>query len=219
MGRANLGRHQLRGAFDVSSPPKTRIEVAPAEAEDIRTRVRNVDPKTLSPHSEIANARHAQQLVDLLSDPAVSGPIYDLPRPINLENVYAWIAQAEAERRAGTGLLFVTLNEAGQVVGYSKFTIWPDLASGEIAGGKRADQQNSGQGSAGAGRSFGWMFEVLGLRLIGVTAALDNVRSARVIEAAGFTPMGERDSVRPDGSIRRSRYWELSQETWVSLTS
>ena len=58
------------------------------------------------------------------------------------------------------------------------------------------------------------MFEVLGVRLIGVTAALDNARSAGVIEAAGFRPMGERDGVRPDGSVRRSRYWEGTREAW-----
>jgi hypothetical protein len=47
------------------------------------------------------------------------------------------------------------------------------------------------------------MFEALGVRLVGVTAALDNVRSAKVIEAAGFVRMGERDSVRPDGTVRQ----------------
>jgi RimJ/RimL family protein N-acetyltransferase len=58
------------------------------------------------------------------------------------------------------------------------------------------------------------MFDHLGVRLIGLTAATDNVRSARVIEAAGFQPQGERHSVRPDGSIRVSRYWELARDQW-----
>lgn len=61
------------------------------------------------------------------------------------------------------------------------------------------------------------MFNELRVRLICVTAALDNVRSARVIEAAGFTPMGEREGVRADGTIRRSRYWEMSREAWAAL--
>ncbi len=55
------------------------------------------------------------------------------------------------------------------------------------------------------------MFDHLGVRLIGLTAALDNHRSARVIEAAGFRFIGERDSIRPDGSVRRARYWELTR--------
>ena len=58
------------------------------------------------------------------------------------------------------------------------------------------------------------LFEVLGLRLIGVTAALDNIRSAKAIDGAGFRRMGERDSVRPDGTVRRSLYWELTRDEW-----
>jgi RimJ/RimL family protein N-acetyltransferase len=198
----------------MSAPPKTQVQMEPAEAEDIRRRVRGADAKSLSPASAIATLEHAQGLVDLLADPAVSGPIYDLPRPIDLTNVSAWIEQALAERARGEGLLIITQSDSGEVVGYSKFTVWPQWGSGEIAGARRADQQNSGQGAVGAARSFGWMFEALGLRLIGVTAALDNARSAKVIEAAGFRPMGERDSVRPDGATRRSRYWELRREDW-----
>ena len=60
------------------------------------------------------------------------------------------------------------------------------------------------------------MFDVLGVRLVGLTAALDNIRSQRVIEAAGFIDMGERDSIRPDGTVRRSRYWEMTREAWRS---
>ena len=66
-------------------------------------------------------------------------------------------------------------------------------------------------------RSIAWMFETLGVRLIGLTAALDNVRSAAAIDGAGFQRMGERESVRPDGSIRRSIYWELSRDQWTRL--
>ena len=74
--------------------------------------------------------------------------------------------------------------------------------------------QSKGAGKPGAARSFGWMFEALRLRLICATAALDNYRSARVIEAAGFVYMGQRESVRPDGTTRTSHYWELSREAW-----
>lgn len=217
-GRALDWTGRLRSGLlklPMSEPPKTQITVDPAEAEEIRRKVREVDPASLGPRTALATLQHAQGLVDLLADPAVSGPIYDLPRPIELATVSAWIEDALAARARGEGLLFVTLSDAGEVVGYSRFTVWPERASGEIAGARRADYQNSGEGRAGAGRSFGWMFQALGLRLIGVTAALDNVRSARVIEAAGFRPMGERDSVRPDGGVRRSRYWELRREDWA----
>ena len=37
------------------------------------------------------------------------------------------------------------------------------------------------------------------------------VEAASVIEAAGFRFIGERGSIRPDGSVSRSRYWELTR--------
>jgi RimJ/RimL family protein N-acetyltransferase len=54
----------------------------------------------------------------------------------------------------------------------------------------------------------------LGVELIGLTAAVDNVRSAKLIEAAGFRPMGEREVTRPDGSKRQSLSWEMTREAW-----
>ena len=150
----------------------------------------------------------------LLSDPQVSDPIYDLPRPIGEDSVTRWVAEAQAQALAGEGLLILTLDSKGEVSGYSKITVWPERASGELAGAMRADAQNRGQGGPGAAHTFGWMFETLGVRLIGLTAALDNIRSAKLIEAAGFVPMGEREAKRPDGSVRVSRYWELTRDQW-----
>jgi RimJ/RimL family protein N-acetyltransferase len=152
--------------------------------------------------------------VTFLSDPAVSDWIYDLPRPITDETVLRWVEDAQRRRQAGEALLMIQLDDAGAVASYSLVTVWPDRSSAELVGAQRADRQNSGGGRLGAARTFGWMFEGLGVRLIGLTAALDNVRSHKVIEAAGFVDMGERDSVRPDGTIRRSRYWELTSDQW-----
>jgi RimJ/RimL family protein N-acetyltransferase len=191
------------------------VLTASAEEEGaIRRNVRTIDPAGLGPGAALAGPEHVEGLTALLADPRVSGPIYDLPRPITPETIGAWVREAAVLREAGEALLVVSLDEAGAVVGYSRFTIWPDRSSAEIAGARRADRQNSGQGAAGAARSFGWMFETLGVRLIGLTAALDNVRSARVIEAAGFTARGERDNLRPDGTIRRSLYWEMTRDQW-----
>lgn len=200
----------------MSAPPKTVLTATQEEEAAIRARVRNVDPSTLGPGFVLAEAAHVSALVEFLSDPAVSGPIYDLPRPINTETVSRWVEDAQRKRQAGEGVLFVRVDESGRIASYSLFTVWPERTSAELVGAQRADLQNSGVGRAGAARSFGWMFDVLGVRLVGLTAALDNVRSQRVIEAAGFVDMGERDSVRPDGTIRRSRYWEMTREAWRS---
>lgn len=198
----------------MSDPPVTVIRATPAEEADIRRRVRGVDPASLGPDRVIATPAHAASLARMLADPRVSDPIYDLPRPITEDSVRAWIEASAADQARGEAVLILSLDEAGEVAGYSRFSVWPDRSSAEIAGATRADRQNRGQGTAGAARSFGWMFEVLGVRLIGLTAALDNVRSARVIEAAGFRPMGERDSRRPDGTFRRSLYWEMTADEW-----
>ena len=198
----------------MSDPPVTVIRATPDEEADIRRRVRGVDPASLGPDRVIATPAHAASLARMLADPRVSDPIYDLPRPITEDSVRAWIEAAAEDQARGEAVLILSLDEAGEVAGYSRFSVWPDRSSAEIAGATRADRQNRGQGTAGAARSFGWMFEVLGVRLIGLTAALDNVRSARVIEAAGFRPMGERDSRRPDGTLRRSLYWEMTADEW-----
>ena len=197
----------------MSAPPKTVLVASPAEEAAIRAAVRGADVSGLG--RVLAGPEHAEALAELLSDPAVSDPIYDLPRPFTRENVGAWIAACEAARLAGECLLMVSFDETGAVAGYSKVTVWPDRSSAEVGGAVRADRQGSGQGASGAARLFGWVFETLGVRLMGLTAATDNVRSARLIDAVGFTRRGERDSIRPDGTVRRSLYWEMTREAWM----
>ncbi|WP_372783067.1 GNAT family N-acetyltransferase [Phenylobacterium sp.] len=198
----------------MSAPPKTVLHASDAEAEAIRRTVRTVDVATLGLGRARADLSHVPGLVALLSDPQVSDPIYDLPRPIGEDSVTRWVAEGQAQALAGEGLLLVTLDADHTVAGYSKISVWPERSSAELAGAMRADAQNRGQGGSGAAHTFGWMFETLGVRLIGLTAALDNVRSAKLIEAAGFVPMGEREAKRPDGTVRVSRYWELTRDQW-----
>jgi RimJ/RimL family protein N-acetyltransferase len=198
----------------MSAPPVTVLEVDEAEAEAIRQAVRNADPLTMGHGRMLARSEHATALAHFLSDPRVSDAIYDLPRPFTAEVMARWIEESEALRQEGRRLLILTFDETGQVVGYSCISVWPDRSAAELAGAIRADRQNEGQGGAGAIHSFGWVFDTLGVRMMGLTAALDNVRSARLIDAAGFVRMGERDSVRPDGAVRRSLYWEMTREAW-----
>ncbi len=193
----------------MSTTPLTVLHVSSEEAQAIRQAVRCADPKSLGPGYALAGPEHTQGLLSLLSDPAVSDPIYDLPRPLTLNNISNWIAMARRQREIGEGLLLVLMDDASTVCSYSFFSVWPERSAAEIAGAYRVDYQSRGEGKQGAAHSFEWMFQAFGVRLIGVTAAVDNLRSARVIEAAGFQPMGERLSVRPDGTSRRSRYWEL----------
>jgi RimJ/RimL family protein N-acetyltransferase len=199
----------------MSTPPKTVLEVPEAEAEAIRQAVRTADPATLAPGRAHAEMKHVAGLVELLGDERVSGPIYDLPRPITADSVTRWVAERQAERLAGEGLLFVTLDGHGKVAGYSHIAVWPERSAAELAGALRADLQGQGQGGVGMARSFDWIFETLGVRLMCLTAALDNVRAQKGIDAAGFRRMGEREVVRPDGTVRASVYWEMTKDAWV----
>jgi RimJ/RimL family protein N-acetyltransferase len=193
----------------MSAPPKTVLTATPEEEAAIRAFVRSAEG-----HPMLAGPQHVDGLLKLLLDPRVSDPIYDLPRPFTRDSVAAWVAESEALRQEGRCILAVGLDEAGEVAGYTRYTVWPERSSAEIAGARRADLQNSGGGRTGVAHSIAWMFEVLGVRLIGLTAALDNIRSAKAIDGAGFRRMGEVESVRPDGTVRRSLYWELTRDEW-----
>jgi RimJ/RimL family protein N-acetyltransferase len=199
----------------MSAPPKTVLHATDEEAEAIREAVRTADPQSLGPGRALAELKHVPGLVALLSDEQVSGPIYDLPRPVNAETVTRWVAERQAEHLAGEGLLIVTVDDHGKVSGYSHITVWPERASAELSGAIRADLQNQGQGGRGMARTFDWIFETLGVRLMCLTAALDNVRSQKGIDAAGFRRLGERDVTRADGTTRASVYWEMTRDEWV----
>ena len=198
----------------MSAPPMTVLDVSDEEAEAIREAVRGVDATSLGMGRARAELEHVPGLVKLLQDEQVSGPIYDLPRPITDDSVTRWVAENQAQALAGEALLLVTLDDRGEVAGYSRIAVWPDRSAAELAGAVRADLQNRGQGGAGMARTFGWIFETLGVRMMCLTSALDNVRAQKGIDAAGFVRMGERDAVRPDGTIRRSVYWEMTRADW-----
>ena len=66
----------------MSAPPKTVIHASDAEAEAIRAAVRDADPASLGMGRAHAELKHVPGLTEMLADPAVSAPIYDLPKPI-----------------------------------------------------------------------------------------------------------------------------------------
>ena len=192
--------------------PITRRVVPADRAEGIRKRVRGTTGlPTGDVPSRLAMPEDAAALFAFLSDPAVHAPIYSLPQPLTEDSVARFIADHLAERQRGEGLLFVRPDEAGAFMGYSDIQVWPQWAAGELGGALRADRQSQGAGAAGAKASFQWMFDALDLDLICETAALDNVRTARLLDHLGFTRMGQVESVRPDGTKRASLVWELAR--------
>jgi RimJ/RimL family protein N-acetyltransferase len=111
--------------------------------------------------------------------------------------------------------LFLGFDEAGEVAGYSDIQVWPEWSAAEMGGALRADRQSSGQGAKGAIASFDWIFNALGIDLICETASLDNVRTARLLDAIGFSRVGEIVSTRTDGTTRPSLVWEVTREAWL----
>jgi RimJ/RimL family protein N-acetyltransferase len=202
----------------LAAAPKTVLHASAVEEAAIRDAVRNADPAGLGPGRAIAREGDAEAVLDLLTDPAVSEPIYALPKPLTTASVLGWIQDCETARQRGEGLLILSRIAGGPVVGYSKSTVWPERSSAELGGALRASLQNAGAGGSGAALTIGWMFATLRIRLICLTAAVDNLRSARLIDRMGFKRMGERDVVRPDGTVRHSIYWELSADDWAALT-
>lgn len=158
---------------------------------------------------EDAPAFHA-----FLRDPAIHAPIYTLPNPLTLDSIRDFISAHSAERGAGQGLLFVNVDTSGDVVGYQDISIWPQWAAGKLGGAVHPRLQGGGQGTRGAAHGFTWMFDALGLDLICETAALDNVRTARLLEGLGFERKGDVMGRSLDGILRPARVWEMNRTAW-----
>lgn len=193
--------------------PLTRNPASPEKAEAIRAAVRAA---TQMGESRLVRPEDAAGLHALLADPKVFAPIYSLPRPLTRDTVAAFIDHHLAERETGIGLLFVREGEDGRILGYSDVQVWPHWAAGELGGALHPSLHGLGAGGRGAGLSFAWMYEVLGLDLICETAALDSVATQRMLDGLGFQRLGEVTSVRPDGTTRASLVWEMTREEWAT---
>ncbi|MEL6416629.1 MAG: GNAT family N-acetyltransferase [Pseudomonadota bacterium] len=200
----------------MSDLPITRHALGVDRQNEIRDAVRAATgiPFDEAP-SRVARLSDAERFLTFLSDPAIHGPIYNLPRPLTVASMRAFIADKLAAQARGEGLIFLRFDPSGEVLGYSEFDIWPQWGAGDLGGALRADQQGKRAGVAGAKRTFSWMFDSLKLERIVATGALDNVRTARMMDGLGLERKGEITSTRPDGSSRRSLVWEIERETWV----
>lgn len=199
----------------MSELPLTRNKTTPEQEAAIREAVRTVDRVPGPPSvAQLAQPSDARALHEFLSDPDIHGPIYTLPRPLTPTTVQGFIERKLEERARGEGLLFVRFNDHQEVIGYSDFEIWPEWGVGDLGGALRKDQQGQGAGLRGLASSFTWMFEALKLNMIFATGALDNVRTAHMMESVGMVHRGEVTSLRPDGTTRQSNVWEVTRAAW-----
>ncbi|WP_430416575.1 GNAT family N-acetyltransferase [Parasphingorhabdus sp.] len=195
--------------------PITRSSIAPERQQLIRQSVRSAAAiMTEADNSRLAQADDAHIFHAFLSDPDIHAPIYTLPRPLNVDAVRAFIADHLAQRERGEGLLFLNFDASGAISGYVDIVIWPQWAAGELGGAVGKARQGQRRGIEGARRGFDWMFDVLGLDLICETAALDNIRTAKLLDGLGFRRRGEILSEREDGTTRPSLVWEVTRSEW-----
>jgi len=197
--------------------PKTRNLISKERQQTIREAVQSCSG--IPELSRVVTKDDVQRLTDLFSDPSLSASIYTLPTVISNETVAEFINKHLAEQHNGEGLLMINVDDDGSVAGYYDVQVWPQWAACELGGAIRGDRQNSGQGGAGAITSFNWLFDYLGVDLICETAALDNIRTARLLERIGFKDMGEVESGLPEGGTRPSRYWEMTKQDWIEQQS
>ena len=192
--------------------PLTRVTASREKQQQIGNAVRNAE--NLGSLGRLARGEDVPALTELLEDPKISQAIYTLPAQINQQTIAAFIDRHLEERKNGEGLLMLRTSEEGLATAYYDMQFWPQWAACELGGAIRTDQQNTGQGGAGALEAFNWLFDEIGVELICETAALDNIRTARLLDRIGFNFMGEIKSKLPDGSSRPSHYWELSKDSW-----
>jgi RimJ/RimL family protein N-acetyltransferase len=190
--------------------PLTR-RPAPVEiAAAIRRQMRRAAP----PSGRLADLADAAAFHRLIADPAVSAPIYTLPKPATLAAARDFIAAHIDERRRGEGLLTLDFDGDASVAGYKDIRVWPEWSAAEVGGAVRPDRQGQGAGAAGAAAVFEWLFSTIGVDLICETAALDNLRTHKLLDHLGFRRLGEIDSELATGGVRRSLYWEMTRAEW-----
>lgn len=197
--------------------PLTRNRLSRERQSEIRDAVRAATgiPFPDTP-SRLARLEDADAFLEFLSAPGIHGPIYNLPKPLTRDSVTRFISEKRAAQLRGDGLLLLRFDPQGRVFGYSEFDVWPEWGAGDLGGALRADQQGQRAGVNGARRSFSWMFDALRLDLIVATGALDNIRTARMLDGLGLARRGEIFSPRPDGSRRASRVWEITRDAWFA---
>lgn len=199
----------------MAQPPDTALFASPEEAAAIRRAVRSIRLVDV-PYGRYrpARASDADDLFALLADPRVSAALYTIPQPVTRAWIADWIKVHDAEAEAGDGLLMLARDDTGAATGFVDLQVWPERASAEFGGGIRADLQSASMGTRGAAAHFDWLIDDIGIRLIVMTNALDNVRTARLLASLGYRRLADRQCATPLGAVRPSMYWELSRDDW-----
>jgi len=202
----------------MSEPPDTRIALTEKDAEKIRAAVRAITTIDVV-YGVYAPASVAvlDEFQKFLADPRVSGPLYTIPENPARDWVRSWIEGHASEQADGRGALLIAREDADRISGFVDLQVWPEWGAAEFGGGIRADLQSGSMGTRGAARLFDWLFADIGVHLIAMTNALDNVRTERLLHHLGFVRGADRNCETPEGVTRRSMYWELQRDRWHEI--
>jgi len=199
----------------MAQPPDTVLSALPEEAAAIRRAIQSTKLVDV-PYGRYSPVRASDvaDLLDLLADPRVSRALYTIPQPVTRVWVADWIKRHGGEAETGDGLLMLARDISGAATGFVDLQVWPERASAEFGGGIRADLQSASMGTRGAAALFDWLFDGVGIRLIAMTNALDNVRTARLLASLDYCRLADRQCATPSGAMRPSMYCELSRDDW-----
>lgn len=199
----------------MSDPPDTQVEVPPEQARAIRHAIQHFEGlRVVYGRYRPAGPDDAGELHRLLQDARSSGPLYSIPDSPDSAWVRNWIAAHEFERARGEGLLLIARDDVGEVSGFVDLQVWPQIGAAEFGGAIRPDLQSGALGTRGAATLFDWLFSDIGIVLIAMTNALDNIRTEKLLRHLGFRRGRDRDCLSADGTPRPSMYWELDLARW-----
>jgi RimJ/RimL family protein N-acetyltransferase len=197
--------------------PLTRIAASADEIARLKAVVRTTE-RIPQRFGEVRVARHsdAPALARLLDHETIGPRIYTMPRRITADTMRSFIEAHLDEQARGEGVLFGVFDATGEALAYFDVELWAEWGACKFGGAVKASRQGRGFGGTATIAAVEWCFGPLGVQRIGETTALDNDRSIRLLSRLGFQPMGEITSVRPDGGVRASLYWELERTAWTA---
>ena len=200
------------------SIPVTRDIVSPKTEEKIRNRVRSITQfDRPEGAARLVTMADTAALLAFFSVPDVSDPVYTIEKPVTRASVERHIQRQSEAHEKGEGFLLASFDQAGNIISYMDFTVWPKWSAAEFGGAVRPEHQSLGRGREGIFRSIDFVFETIGVNRLCFTSAHDNVRSIKLIDAMGMTRMGEVTSKGPGGRVRQSLVWEMTAQEWQHI--
>jgi RimJ/RimL family protein N-acetyltransferase len=200
-------------------PPKTILHANAAEAEQMRAAVRDLrELNTARLRLRPLTFNDVNNLTSLLVDPAVSSWVYLFEQPFIESAAHKWIAKSMDLQEAGEGVfLAVEYLDNGFLIGEMHLDCWPDHKSAEYGGLCAKPFWGKGFAEEAGVALNDFLFDEAACDLITMTTSPNNRSAQRIIDLMQFTPMGERDCIRPDGSNRPSLYFELTCGQWQGV--